>query len=331
MTKEKLAVSIFDVARAAGVSIASVSRALNAGSGSVSEKTRLQVMLAAEQLNYSPNQIGRSLRVQNSNTYAFMLSNIQNNLFSAVAWELERRLSNQGSGMLLYTTNEDPITQDRCIDDALSRQVGGIFFLCAVDSTKLSEASKRVRCVFINRRIPEVAASLSPFVGIDDYNAARDLMRTCLKRTSKRILVLHGPSRSDTSARRLKGFVDAAAEAGSVIPADDLCEAELSMDSGYKLATQKINNGQYGAVVCGNDQIAYGVWRRCRELGIEVPSEMQLYGFDDNPLNEWLAPWLSTIRVPHKDFAAAAEKAMSEVDIETIGETILPYDLLLRV
>ena len=249
--------SIHDVARVAGVSIASVSRVLNTGSGSVSDKTRSQVMKAVEELGYSPNHMGRSLRAQKSNTYAFMLSNIQNNLFSAVAWELERLISAQGAGMLLYTTNEDPDTQDTCIEDALSRQVAGIFFLCAVPSARLGAAVARGGCLFINRRI--TGMELVPFVGIDDLAAAEDLMLTGLRRTDGPVAVVHGPLRSDTSSRRLRGFTLAAEKMGRPLDPDHVREAELSMESGYQVATTLLSSAPFGAIFCGNDQIAYGV------------------------------------------------------------------------
>jgi LacI family transcriptional regulator len=321
-------VSIHDVARAAGVSIASVSRVLNTGSGSVSDQTRAKVSKAVEELGYSPNHMGRSLRAQKSNTYAFMLSNIQNNLFSAVAWELERLISAQGAGMLLYTTNEDPDTQDICIEDAMSRQVAGIFFLCAVQSGKLSAAVERGGCIFINRRV--IGIDPVPFVGIDDLAAAQDLMLTGLRRTDAPVAVVHGPLRSDTSSRRLRGFSLAAAKMGRPLNPDHVHEAELSMESGYQVASKLLSGTSFGAIFCGNDQIAYGVWRRCRELGIAVPGGLHLYGFDDNPLNEWLAPWLSTIRVPYKAFAASAAQLIESDSRTSSQEVMLPYELVIR-
>lgn len=294
----------------------------------MSDKMRDQVMKAVDALNYSPNHMGRSLRAQKSNTYAFLLSNIQNNLFSAVAWELERLISARGAGMLLYTTNEDPDTQDMCIEDASSRQVAGLFFLCAVDSPRLRSVVGRKSCLFINRRIAGIEGV--PFVGVDDYAAARDLMSAGLRRTSGDVAVFHGPVRSDTSARRLRGFCDAAAEAGRGLQAAHLFEAELSMESGYQLASQVLAEGRFSAVFCGNDQIAYGVWRRCREIGIAVPADLHVYGFDDNPLNEWLAPWLSTIRVPYKAFASAAAALMEHDGKGRMMDVTLPYELVVR-
>lgn len=321
--------SIRDVARLAGVSISSVSRALNPGTGKVSEATRLRVVRAAEELRYSPNHFGRALRSQNTNTYAFVLSSIQNNLYSAVAWELERRISEMGAGMLIYTSNEDAATQDRCLEDAASRQVAGVFFMCAVESDLLKPTVERGNCVFINRRvnsIPDV-----PFVGIDDKSAARELFATAVRRIDGRIAIVHGPQSSDTSARRLRGFLGIAKELGCNIPDDAIVGSDLSIESGYTAASKLFGSQTFNAVFCGNDQIAYGVYRRCRELGLQVPNDVSLFGFDDNPLNEWLAPWLSTVRVPYAVFAAASLETMKTLNEgKSAPGAILPYELLLK-
>ncbi|MEM9011839.1 MAG: LacI family DNA-binding transcriptional regulator [Pseudomonadota bacterium] len=324
----RVKVSIRDVARRAGVSIASVSRAVNDG-GSVSDDTRRRVMAAVEELNYSPNHIGRALRAQTTNTFALILSNIQNNFFAAVAWELERLLSARGQAMLLYTSNENPRIQDRCLDDIQARQVSGVFLLCAVESGRLEAFSRGHDTVLINRRVRTLPDL--PFVGIDDRAASRELVEIALRRRQGPIGIIHGPLSSDTSARRLEGMLAACAEAG-LDPAPELVrEAELSMESGYEAASALLSHQGLAALFCGNDQISYGAYRRCRELGIKVPEELPIFGFDDNPLNEWLAPWLNTVRVPHLAYAKSALGTMDGLKRDQgAGETILPYEIVLR-
>ena len=319
-------VSIKDVARAAGVSIASVSRVMNAGSGNVSAGVRARVEKAVAELDYRPNWIGQALRSQANDTYALVVSSIENNFFSAVAWEIERGLNDRGAAMLLFHSNEDPVRQDRCLSEVASRQVAGVFLLCAVESPGLVALRGHTPMMFINRRLasmPDV-----PFVGIDDRSAAVEIAGAVLRDTEGRIGVIHGPMSSTTSRARLDGFREAFSQAGR--PAD-LIEAELSMESGYDCAVRLIEKGRYAALVCGNDQIAYGTYRRCRELGIAVPGDTAIYGFDDNPLNQWLAPWLSTVSVPHLQFAQAALAGMARLNCgEVPRDAILPYDLVLR-
>lgn len=329
MTQAPARVSIKDVARAAGVSIASVSRVINDGTGNVSPALRRKVEKAIADLNYSPNWIGQSLRGQTNNTYAMVISSIQNNFFSAVAWEIERRLNDVGTAMLLFNSNESPSLQDRCLEEIRSRQVAGVFMLCAVDSPKLEALSDQTPIVFINRRLQGMAGM--PFVGIDDRSAAAELARAILREHQGRLAIIHGPRRSSTSAARLSGFRETFSRAGREVAEEDVSEAELSMEGGYTCAVGLLEPDRYAAVICGNDQIAYGVYRRCRELGIDVPGDIAIYGFDDNPLNQWLAPWLSTVRVPHVEYAEAAIETMTKIrDTGSATDKILPYDIVFR-
>ena len=321
--------SIHDVARRAGVSIASVSRVLNGRSGGVSDDIRQRVGLAVTELDYRPNRIGRALRRPANDTCALIISNIQNNFYAAVAWEMERLLNERGHAMLLFNSNEDAQIQDRCLEEIQARQIGGVFLLCPVESPRLHDMVAREPVVFVNRRIvslPDVS-----FVGIDDRAAARELMATVMRTSGGPIAIVHGPLASDTSARRFDGFLRTAEEHGRPVAERHVRGASLSMESGYAAARSLLAQATYPAIVCGNDQIAYGVYRRCRELGLSVPDDVRILGFDDNPLNEWLAPWLDTVRVPHLAFASAALERMDALRVGADhATTILPYDLVLR-
>ena len=329
MTRSSGKTSIRDVARAAGVSIASVSRAMTAGAPGVSAATRARVEKAAAALNYSPNRIGQALRGQVDETYAMVISSIQNNFFSAVAWEIERRLNDRGAAMLLFNSNEDPTLQDRCLKEVTARQVAGVFLLCAIESPGLSVLTTHTPVLFINRRVDAIPQV--PFVGIDDRAAATEMARAVLEGQPRRIGIIHGPMSSTTSRMRLVGYREAFAKAGREVPGADIIEAKLSMESGYHCARRLLDQDAYDSLVCGNDQIAYGAFRRCRELGLDVPRDVSIYGFDDNPLNQWLAPWLNTVSVPHVRFAEAAVAGMDALVVgDDPDDVILPYDLVLR-
>lgn len=119
---------------------------------------------------------------------------------------------------------------------------------------------------------------------------------------------------------------------GIVVKSEDTREAMLSMESGYEAAVSLLSAKNYSALVCGNDQIAYGVHRRGRETGLTIPDELKIFGFDDNPLNEWLAPWLNTVRVPHDKMAQSAVQQMKALQLgDATLETVLPYQLTMRV
>jgi LacI family transcriptional regulator len=329
MRQASRSVSIKDVAIRAGVSIATVSRVINNEAGGVSDETRQRVRQFVDEMNYRPNHAGRSLRAQTTDTYALVISNIQNAFYAAVAWEVERQLNESGKVVLFFNSNENAALQDRAFEEINTRRVNGVFLLCAVESRLLLPTVQQNPAVFLNRMIG--SADPMSFVGIDDYSAGRDLMAAILRNNQPPVAVIHGPLYSDTSARRLRAILDVAKERGFPVADEDRREATLSMESGYQCAVDLFQNRTYNAVFCGSDVIAYGVYRRCRELGLHVPDDVRIYGFDDNPLNEWLAPWLNTLRVPHVAMATAAIEQL--LRLKEGGEhrsTILPYDLVLR-
>jgi LacI family transcriptional regulator len=321
--------SIHDVATRAGVSIATVSRVVNEEARGVSNETRARVQSLIKEMNYLPNRIGRALRAQISDTYALVISNIQNNFYAAVAWELERQLNDIGKVMLFFNTNENAALQDRCLEEINGRRVNGLFLLCAVESKQLRPSIEQNYTVFINRRIDSLGEI--SFVGVDDYAATRDIMSAILRNQDLPVGIIHGPLYSDTSARRLNATIDLLREKDVAIEAGDIRESDLSMDSGYQCAVDLLQRKRYRALFCGNDQIAYGAYRRCRELGLAVPGDVRIYGFDDNPLNDWLAPWLNTVRVPHVAFATEAIRQLHRLrEGGPHRSVILPYDIVLR-
>jgi LacI family transcriptional regulator len=156
-------------------------------------------------------------------------------------------------------------------------------------------------------------------------------MSAILRNQDLPVGIIHGPLYSDTSARRLKATIDLLREKDVAIEAGDIRESSLSMDSGYQCAVDLLQRKRYRALFCGNDQIAYGAYRRCRELGLAVPGDVRIYGFDDNPLNDWLAPWLNTVRVPHVAFATEAIRQLHRLrEGGPHRSVILPYDIVLR-
>ena len=320
---------IRDVAEASGFSIATVSRVLS-GRGSTAIATREIVQQAARELGYRPNEMGRALRTRQSGAVGFMISSIKNSFYATIANEIEQLLTGLGYVTLIGNTNEDPLLQDQFLEEVSSRRVSAILMLCAVSSEKIERLAKLQPCILINRRLPELASS--SFIGIDDYLAARQLAEAMVRRGASRVGIVRGPSYSMTSSDRVAGLTSRLADLGVVVPPDAIVEARLSISAGYQAAARLMSDKPaFDTLFCGNDQIAYGVYRRCLELSLRVPEDVRIYGFDDNPLNQWLAPWLDTVRVPPDVFAretVAQLKALS--DGQPHRDVIVPYELVLR-
>lgn len=290
--------TIQDVAEVAGVSTATVSRILNGIPNRASDETVARVRKAVADIGYRPVQVGRSLSTMRSALVALLTPDNRNAFYASIADAIQRTLNATGNAMILCNTREDPGAQDEYIDEMLSHLVSAVVMLGAVDTPGLRRLiDEEYPVVFVNRRCP--VGSGGPFVGIDNYAAGREIARYFIQKGYKDCAALHGPLFSTASEERFQGFKQGLREAGIELCKNHIAECELSMESGYERSAHLFESRKIPrAIFCGNDPIAYGVYRRCCELGFRVPDDIALFGFDDNPLNEWLAPWLSTIHVP---------------------------------
>ncbi|MBX6322116.1 MAG: LacI family DNA-binding transcriptional regulator [Rhodospirillaceae bacterium] len=327
-------VAIADVARAAGVSVTTVSRVMNGQHGRFSADTVERVRAAVDRLGYRPAEAGRALRTRQSRVVALLVPDAANEFCAAAAGSIETALRARGLAMMLCNTGEDPARQDDYLAEMASHGVRAVILLGAVDSPGLrAMLAKDFPIVFINRRPPK--GMQGHFLGIDDYAAGRAVAEELLRLGRRRCAAIHGPLWSSTSAARLQGFLDRMGEAGVRLVAQHRRESALTIEDGYRHAVALLARPpRPDAVFCGNDLIAYGVHRRCTELGLSVPGEVLLFGFDDNPRNPWLAPWLSTVQVPVDQFGPRAAALIDALPARRqqaeVSNVLLPFSVVLR-
>ncbi|MGU7771550.1 LacI family DNA-binding transcriptional regulator [Burkholderia sp. MR1-5-21] len=306
---------VVDVARLANVSVATVSRVF-AGKEPTkfTADTAKRVLDAARELNYTPSELGRSLRTSSARAVALLIPDATNEFCADVTSSLEPALRSAGLSMLLCNTHENPEIQDEYLVQLTSRGISAVVLLGAVDSPglrKMSEAGMPL--VFVSRRPP--ANIIGDFVGIDNHAAGRDMASHFLARGYQDCAVIHGPQEYAASRERLQGFRERMAEEGIRLPASRCVESRLTSEEGYKCALKLLGaKRRPRAIFCGNDAIAYGVHRAAEELQLRVPDDLALAGFDDNRLNHWLAPWLTTVSVPVQEFGPAIAELLREHD-----------------
>lgn len=323
-----------DVARRAGVSVATVSRVLNGKDPSrFSAETAERVLAAAREMNFTPSELGRQLRTAKASAVALLVPDAANGFCADVASTLEPALQAIRLSMLLCNTSEDPERQDQYLRQMVNRGISANILLGAVESRYLRELSDSGRpLVFINRRPPAPIAG--HFVGIDNRAAGRAVAEHFIARGFDRCAMIHGPQRYAASSERLTGFRERLAEAGIGLPQECQVESALTPEAGYARAKELLTRHMRPrAIFCGNDSIAYGVYRAARDAGLRVPEDIALFGFDDNRMNQWLAPWLSTVRVPVQDFGPVIADILQEhnesADIAP-KTVLLPFELILR-
>jgi LacI family transcriptional regulator len=320
--------TVRDVARLANVSTATVSRYFGGKTDAIAPDTLEAVRVAVETLGYTPSEIGRSLRLARSRVVVMLVPDATNHFTADVAASVEMALKEHGLSMVLANASEDAMQQDRLLSDAKGLRARSIILQGAIDTPLVREmALGQDNLIFVNRR--PAAGVTSPYVGIDNYAAGLAVGRYFLQRGYDNLVAISGPRKYSGSSERLDGFLDGVGRDALV----KHFETPFTMEGGYEVAkTLLADRERRHSVFCANDMIAYGVHRAAMERGFRVPEDIVLFGFDDNRLNEWLAPWLSTVRVPAFDYGPAIASLVHKPPKMTDESTdiIMPFELKLR-
>ncbi|MEU7486180.1 LacI family DNA-binding transcriptional regulator [Streptomyces sp. NPDC042319] len=302
-------VTLKDVARASGCSIATVSRVL-AGTRPVGAETARTVREAAARLGYRPNHVARALRRRATGTVGLVLPQITNPFFPELVRELEHALHAEGRAVLLADCDDDPATEAARIAEFLDRQVDALL-LIPVDERRsrdaVADAARRVPVVLLDRGCgPGVADSVAV-----DNAAGMALVLDHLAAAGRRRPWFVGAAGTTTAAAERR----AAYEAGAAVldpPAPGRVElGDFSVAWG-RAAVDRIWPSRPDAIVCANDLIAVGALQRLRQLGADVPGEVAVTGFDDVPFAGLADPALTTVRQPVSELAAEAAWLLAE-------------------
>lgn len=306
--------SIKDVAALAGVSIATVSRVVNGVANKASAETVDRVRKAIATLEYRTTSAGRDLRQRTSRLVAVLAANLANPAMAAIAASAETALRGRGLMMVLCDTHDQPDLQDEYLREMLAQQARAIVLLGAVESPTLRRLQNSTTpIVFVNRRNP--TGHVGSFIGIDNRRAGEDVAQWAIERGFHKAALIHAPTTSSATRERVVGILGGFAAAGAPIPDHFVLSPNAGdhLNLGLQAAQQLIKMGQAPDLVIGtSDLIAFGAARAWREAGfLALP---RMIGFDDSPMNEWLASELSSVRIPYDAFGAAIVEAISTAD-----------------
>lgn len=298
--------SLYDVARLAGVSTASVSRALNQPE-KVSAETRARVAAAAQRLGWVPNQAARMLAAQRSWTVAAVVPTIQNNIFARGIEAIGRRLDESGYTLLLGATDYDPARETGLTRAFIARGVDALIFMGASHPAETYEALARAGVPFVNQGV-YLPDSPHPCVGFDNEAAARLAARCLIELGHRRLAMVAGiAAGNDRAAARIEGVRAEVAAAGLDPARVPVVERPYTVAGGRKgLAALLSRRPRPTAVVCGNDILAFGVLFEALDCGLDVPGDLSIIGFDDLEMCANLRPSLSSIHIPTAEMGLLA-------------------------
>ncbi len=324
-------VSIASVARRAGVSIATVSRVINGVAKKASPETVQRVRDAVAALDYRPSSAGRSLRQKRSRLVAVLAANMANPTMAAIAASAEIALRERDLVMVLCDTHDNPDLQDEYLREMRAQQARAIVLLGAVRSPLLDTVRDgSTPLIFVNRRDPD--GNDSAFVGIDNSLAGREVAQHALARGLSHPVIVHAPLASSATRARVEAIIETFASAGHPVAESHIRGAETRdhLMIGYTAATEIRALGlNFDVVICGGDLIAFGAHRGLANAHAADPIP-PIYGFDDNPLNDWIAPWLSSVRIPYHAYGEAIVDLILNAAAGDQAVRILPHRLIVR-
>ena len=328
--------SITDVARRAGCSVATVSRVMGGVPGKAGPAMVQRVQQAAAELGWRPAVAAQALRQGRGRLVAVLAPNLANPALAAIAASIEAALRAEGLATAICDTHDDPAIQDEHLREMRAHRVRAYVLLGAVASPGLARhLASGETTLFVNRRSPDGAAR--PFIGIDDQAAGADVAAHFLAANLPVAGVLHGPLGSSATAARVAAFRAALEAAGRPLEPAPLPPPGFTVEHvqiGYQGARALLQAGRLRppcGLFCSSDLIAYGAHRALTEAGLRVPVDVAVIGFDDNPLNDWVAPWLSSVRVPYALFGPAVAAALQSLGSGAqINPAPLPHTLKLR-
>jgi LacI family transcriptional regulator len=323
-----------EVASMAQVSTATVSNVIN-NTKHVSESVKKQVFDAMEALNYKPNEIAKSLRVQQSRLIGILISDISNDFISKVVKGIENTLSEMGYNVLLCSTDSDFEKEKEYLNVFMGKRIDGLIISSSGtgDYEHYEDLLKaKVPVVFLNRCPDHFPSNM---VMTNNIKGAYMATEHLIKHGNKKIGIITGPLHFSTGRDRFIGYQRALDDYGIPFRKELVLEGHFNIESGYEL-TKKLfeENTEVEALFISNNSMSLGAYKYIKEQGIKIPEEIAIYGYDNPEWADIVDPPLSGIKQPAFELGVyAAKKIVDTVQgncTESRGIKYLDPEMVVR-
>ncbi|KRL12848.1 MAG: catabolite control protein A [Schleiferilactobacillus harbinensis] len=328
---DKQTITIYDVAREANVSMATVSRVVN-GNPNVKPATRQKVLKVIEKLDYRPNAVARGLASKKTTTVGVVIPDITNIYFSTLARGIDDVATMYKYNIILANSDENSQKEVSTLNNLFAKQVDGLIYM----GHNISDA---VRAEFSRAKTPIVlAGSVDPdeqvaSVNIDYKGAVKEAVTSLLNKGAKKIAFISSPlSEPINGEYRLAGYNDALADAKIPYDGNLVFETEYNFRAGAAL-WDKLQAVGADAAYIADDELAIGVLDGAIDRGIKVPDDFQIITSNNTVLTEMARPQLSSISQPLYDIGAVAMRLLTKMmNKEAVTEktVLLPFTITER-
>ncbi|WP_170403213.1 LacI family DNA-binding transcriptional regulator [Ruegeria arenilitoris] len=313
MSKLRSVPTLDDVAKLAGVSTATVSRCLN-DPDRVVEATRQRVLSAVDRLGYTPNFAARVMAAKRSWTIGAIIPTMENAIFARGLQAFQEELHQHGYTLLVSSSAYDPDLEAEQIRTLVARGADGVLLIGHDRDPKVYKDLAR-RDIPVMIAWSFLAEAQVASVGFDNRAAMAGLANRVIELGHKRIGVISGITAGNDRARlRIEGIRDAVRQNGLSSSNLTILETPYQIENGAEAFSRLMSQDvRPTAILCGNDVLAVGALHRAREMGLKVPKDVSVTGFDDIELARIASPALTTVHVPHREMGRRAALALIDM------------------
>src|SRR4051794_33863029 len=325
-------VTIREVARAAGVSVATVSRVLNE-SGPVAGETRDRIRRVAGEMRYIPNGAARSLSMRRTGTLGVLLPDLYGEFFSEVIRGLDQAAQRARFHLLLSSSHNNRHDIEAALQAMRGRVDGLVVMSPHIDVDVLADnLPESLPAVMLTT--PQSTSEFDT-LSVDNFGGARAMVAHLAEHGHRRIAMVRGPEPNHDARERLRGYRAALAEAGIAPDAALEVEGDFTEEAGFRAVRRLLAlEPRPTAIFAANDSTAIGAMSALRDAGIAIPGAVAVAGFDDIPIARYVTPALSSVRVSINDLGARAmEQLVRAVEQENRHERahqVLATTLVIR-
>ncbi len=320
-------VTLKDIARMAGVSVNTVSRALN-GKPDVNAQTRQKVLKVAKELGYVPNRSALSLKKRKTHIVGVIIEDNTNPFWAEVLKGVEFAAKKKGYHVILVNTSRNYEEEVEGIRMLLERRVDGL--LIAPNQQRYDDLNELRRLgvpfVIMGRHVKEFEGVV-PMVYSDEREGGYFATKHLVERGCKRIAFVGAQPYNTASQERYEGYVMALKEYGVEVNDNLVKTGGIEIDGGYKSVMELLKEGvKFDGVFAYNDLMAFGVLKALKEANIDVPKDVKIIGYDDIPYSALITPSLTTMRMKK----ATIGKLSLELLLKSENTVVLKTDLIKR-
>ncbi|WP_411953672.1 catabolite control protein A [Alkalibacillus sp. S2W] len=328
-----MGVTIYDVAKEANVSMATVSRVIN-GNTNVKPATRQKVLNAIGELGFRPNAVARGLASRKTTSVGVIIPDISNLFFAELARGIEDIASMYKYHIILSSSDQQQNKELDLLDNMLEKQVDGVIFMGSSVTSEHIEAFSQANVPVILAATVDDSHTL-PSVNIDYYEAMKDAVIHLSQQIDKEAIgFVTSPLNAKINEMKRQGYLDAIKESGLPFNEEYVYPGDDSYQSGIDAANYFLNQSNPPrAIITSSDEMALGVVHGAQDYGIKVPDDLNVVGFDNTRLANMVRPTLTSVLQPMYDIGAVSMRLLTKLlrgeEIEE-EQVTLPHRIVVR-